>query len=215
MRLVNGIVGIAVTRTTDSRPNFAARTLLRDLEHAKIKSYNAFSSDENWARCIDILTQEAKETNWQYVKRNKTDYSLLAEKVSYYIVPTFIKNKNFILEKQEEILKQARTKINDATIERQVYDLVEYKWKSEELMYECIKKVFKNNNVIHQYRPYFLHTNTGQLSYDVFVCGKNVAFEYQGKQHFESVEIFGGEENFKKQKQRDKIKKILSKEKFI
>ena len=38
----------------------------------------------------------------------------------------------------------------------------------------------------------------------------NIAFEYQGKQHFEPVEIFGGEENFKKGQERDKIKKELS-----
>lgn len=40
--------------------------------------------------------------------------------------------------------------------------------------------------------------------------GLNVAIEYQGKQHFEPVEIFGGEEHFKDQVYRDKLKKELS-----
>ena len=70
-------------------------------------------------------------------------------------------------------------------------------------MFEYVKKIFKNSTVIHQYRPYYLKYKNGQLSYDVFVCGKNIAFEYQGKQHFEPVEIFGGEKNFLKQQERD------------
>lgn len=42
-----------------------------------------------------------------------------------------------------------------------------------------------------------------------------VAIEYQGKQHFEPVEIFGGKENFEKQKERDVLKKKLSDENGI
>lgn len=48
------------------------------------------------------------------------------------------------------------------------------------------------------------------MSYDVFICGLNIAIEYQGKQHFEPVEIFGGEEHFKNQVVRDKLKQELS-----
>ena len=33
-----------------------------------------------------------------------------------------------------------------------------------------------------------------------------IAIEYQGKQHFEPVDYFGGEENFLKQKERDELK---------
>ena len=73
-------------------------------------------------------------------------------------------------------------------------------------------KVFKKNTVIHQYRPYFLRSKKGQMSYDVFVCGKNIAFEYQGKQHFEPVDFFGGEKHFQEQVARDRLKKKLSEE---
>ena len=55
-----------------------------------------------------------------------------------------------------------------------------------------------------------MKSEKGQLSYDVFVFGKNIALEYQGKQHFESVDIFGGKEAFEKQKERDFIKKKIS-----
>ena len=207
-----GIKGTGVSRTTDSLPNSMGRTLLKEYENYQPRSYNAFSFDEKWFKCMEMLTQEAKETNWMYVKRNNQGkQSLLAEKVEYYIVPIMLKDTstNSILAMQDEVLNNA---INGKYkgFEKTTYDIVDYKWKSEELMFECVRKVFKNKEVVHQYRPYYLHTGTGQLSYDVFVCGLNIAFEYQGKQHFEPVELFGGEESFKKGQERDKLKKELS-----
>lgn len=207
-----GIKGTGVSRTTDSLPNSMGRTLLKKYENYQYSSYNAFSFDNNWFKCMEIITEEAKATQWQYVKRNNQGKkSLLAEKVEYYVVPIMLKDTttNSILAMQDEVLKNALSGKYKG-FEKNIYDIVDYKWKSEELMFECIRRVFKNKEVIHQYRPYYLHTGTGQLSYDVFVCGLNIAFEYQGKQHFEPVEIFGGEENFKKGQERDKIKKELS-----
>lgn len=208
----NGMKGIAVTRTTNPLPNSMGRTLIKEYENYHLRSYNAFSFDGYWSKCMSLLLEEAKKNKWENVKRNNLgNRSLLAEKVDYYVVPIMLKDTSLrsILDMQKEVLSNA---LNDKYngYERFKYDIVDYKWKSEELMYECVKKVFKNKRVIHQYRPYFLHTSSGQLSYDVFVCGLNIAFEYQGKQHFEPVEIFGGEENFKKQQQRDEIKKKLS-----
>ena len=53
------------------------------------------------------------------------------------------------------------------------------------------------------------------MSYDVFITGLNVAIEYQGKQHFEPVDFFGGEESFVNVQKRDKEKAMLSKERGI
>lgn len=50
------------------------------------------------------------------------------------------------------------------------------------------------------------------MSYDIYISGKRIAIEYQGKQHFEPVEFFGGEEAFKETVKRDQEKKIKSKE---
>ena len=48
------------------------------------------------------------------------------------------------------------------------------------------------------------------MSYDIFISRLNVAIEYQGKQHFEPVEFFGGREAFEKLQIRDKEKAELS-----
>lgn len=128
----------------------------------------------------------------------------------YWTFTDYMKTKNFS-EKYIDIIINKQHYIKYAS-EPMEYHKVETCWKSEELVYECVKKVFKHNDVVHQHRPYFLRTKNGQMSYDVFVYGEEIAFEYQGKQHFEPVEYFGGKEHFNKQKQRDKLKRKLSEE---
>lgn len=92
-------------------------------------------------------------------------------------------------------------------IERLEHGRFDGKWKSELRVYEICQKLYGKDNVLFQYSPSFL----GQMSYDVFILSLNVAIEYQGKQHFEPVEYFGGEEHFKKQIERDELKRQLSK----
>lgn len=85
------------------------------------------------------------------------------------------------------------------------------RWVSELLVYNIVRKIYKDNNVIYQHRPYFLRSpKGGQMSYDVFICGLNVAIEYQGKQHYEPIDYFGGKGAFEELKVRDRVKKELS-----
>ena len=48
------------------------------------------------------------------------------------------------------------------------------------------------------------------MSYDVFISEVNVAIEYQGQQHFEPVDFFGGQDAFEDVKKRDAEKAKLS-----
>lgn len=83
------------------------------------------------------------------------------------------------------------------------------KWKSEFLVYQIVSKLYPNQT-IYQYHPFYLKTDKGRLSYDIFITGFNIAIEYQGKQHFEAVEFFGGDDSFQDNQRRDKLKKELS-----
>lgn len=47
----------------------------------------------------------------------------------------------------------------------------------------------------------------GSQSLDIFIPSKNIAIEYQGEQHFRSVEAFGGKAAYRKQVANDKKKK--------
>ena len=53
------------------------------------------------------------------------------------------------------------------------------------------------------------------MSYDIYICGLKIAIEYQGKQHFEPVEFFGGVKNYQEQQKRDKLKALRSQENGI
>ena len=81
-------------------------------------------------------------------------------------------------------------------------------WVSETNLYYQLKSVFNETDVIHHGKPKWL----GKQHVDIWLPKHNIGIEYQGKQHDEPVEFFGGEESFIKNKERDKRKKKLFKE---
>ena len=80
-------------------------------------------------------------------------------------------------------------------------------WISETELYYNIKKEFSNLKVIHHGKPKWL----GKQHLDIYIQDYNIGIEYQGKQHSQSVEYFGGETSFKKQILLDEKKKVLCK----
>lgn len=81
-------------------------------------------------------------------------------------------------------------------------------WINETTLYYLIKKSFPNLKVIHHGRPEWL----GRQHFDIWIPEINCGIEYQGIQHFEPINYFGGIETFYKNKERDEIKKTKSKE---
>ncbi len=79
-------------------------------------------------------------------------------------------------------------------------------WISETKLYYQIKNHFKELVVLQHLKPKWL----GRQHFDIYFPFLNIAIEYQGRQHFESIEYFGGEENFKKNQERDNRKRKLS-----
>lgn len=136
----------------------------------------------------------------------------LQENMRYFsLEPRYFKEESRVYQIAKEVLCDVKNGKYDY-IERIEYRKPENRWKSEELVYKIIRKIYKQNGVIYQHRPHFLRSSLGhQLSYDVYISEKKIAVEYQGKQHFEPVEYFGGQEAYERQKQRDEEKAALSK----
>ncbi len=80
-------------------------------------------------------------------------------------------------------------------------------WISETELFYKLKKAFNNQKVIHHGNPQWL----GLQHIDIWLPKYKIGVEYQGKQHDEPVEFFGGEEAFRKNQERDNIKKELFK----
>ena len=75
-------------------------------------------------------------------------------------------------------------------------------WISETELYYKIKEEFPQEIVLHHGRPSWL----GKQHLDIYFPKKNIAIEYQGEQHQNSNEYFGGEKAFKHRKKLDKQK---------
>jgi hypothetical protein len=78
-------------------------------------------------------------------------------------------------------------------------------WISEMNLVNIVRDIFPNEIVNHQASPDWL----GNQRLDIFIPSRHLAIEYQGKQHYEPVDFFGGVEGFHKTKERDKNKKSL------
>jgi len=83
------------------------------------------------------------------------------------------------------------------------------KWISEQQLFALTMDYFPD--AIYQYRAEWL----GKQSLDVFIPERNIGIEYQGKQHYEPVDFFGGLESFKHVQQLDLRKKEICKEQEI
>lgn len=76
------------------------------------------------------------------------------------------------------------------------------RWKSEQKAYVIVRDHYPDAKF--QYQPDFLY---GQRL-DIYIPSKKVAIEYQGKQHYEPVEFFGGDAGYKNNIKRDRRKKM-------
>lgn len=70
-----------------------------------------------------------------------------------------------------------------------------------------IGKILDTLNVDYEYQKTFDDLKDTQLlSYDFFIPDQGILIEYQGIQHYQPVDIFGGEDYFKIQQRHDKMK---------
>jgi hypothetical protein len=88
-------------------------------------------------------------------------------------------------------------------------DVFSVQWKSEYELYELLKDLLSkyNTEVVFHYYPKYLKGQELDLFFKY--KRKKIGIEYQGKQHFEPIDFFGGEESFNKTKERDERKKDL------
>jgi len=78
-------------------------------------------------------------------------------------------------------------------------------WISEAELYHKLCNTFPKEKIVHHGRPSWL--NPQHL--DIFLPIRNIGIEFQGRQHTEPIEFFGGEEALQKRKKLDLKKKML------
>lgn len=80
------------------------------------------------------------------------------------------------------------------------------RWVSEKHLYYRIVNSFPTVKVIRHARPTWL----GQQHFDIYIPSHNVAIEYNGVQHYEPVDIFGGVDGLDETIRRDRKKLRLA-----
>jgi hypothetical protein len=78
-------------------------------------------------------------------------------------------------------------------------------WLTEAELLRLVRDILKDEEVVHQARPQWL----GHQRIDIYVPRLGIAIEYQGRQHYEPVPFFGGEEAFTANRVRDQHKAEL------
>ncbi len=74
---------------------------------------------------------------------------------------------------------------------------------NESLLFRLVEENLPQYTILSQYSPIWL----GRQRFDIFIKEINVAIEYNGKQHYEPVEFFGGEDGFNYTQERDRQKR--------
>ena len=80
------------------------------------------------------------------------------------------------------------------------------KWKSERTLFDIVKRIFPDAEF--QYYPSWLRPQ----NLDIYIPSLNVGIEYQGRQHYEPVDFFGGREQFEHRQELDRRKRQLCNE---
>lgn len=78
-------------------------------------------------------------------------------------------------------------------------------WTNETILYQIICSLFPSYKILRHYRPKFLKG----LELDIYIQEINLALEYQGIQHFQPVEHWGGVGALTLLQERDGIKKRM------
>jgi hypothetical protein len=139
-------------------------------------------------------TDDIRYTGRTHVVEGETFYEI---DVKWYDYDSGEETENPLTELVEEILREAENLLR----ENHGLPRIGEGWVSETQLYYLVKDRFPDAQQ---------HSSPDWLKpqhLDVFVPSRHIAFEYQGRQHFEPVEFFGGIEAFERTRKRDERKR--------
>jgi hypothetical protein len=116
---------------------------------------------------------------------------------------------NFTQALSAELSKQrnrVRRYIEDAIRAEFQFTPLAGKWKSEEKLYGLVRKMLSGYTIKRHFRPKFLD----RLELDIYIPELGIGIEYQGIQHYEPIQFFGGKKGLEKVQARDEKKRNLA-----
>ena len=107
------------------------------------------------------------------------------------------------------IKKQWKSRTDKLYQQMKKEDRIPTKWVNEYRLYRMIQQ--RVSNAIYQYRADWLNAQ----SLDIYLPTRKIGIEYQGEQHYKSIDFFGGEDDYKYRMELDRIKKAKAAEQGI
>lgn len=170
-----------------------------------LKKYPVYNNIiKNW--------KDSENDNYRYYMNPEDTVRPILKALSYCVF--YDKHKrNFYHEdsdfrEDEKMMKIIRQDLKEKYIGNE-------KWINQFNLYKNTKNIFKDTDIkiIREYSPKFLGLQRLDIYFEF--DDKKVAFEYQGKQHYEPIDFFGGVSAFEKRKKLDERKKAKCKRNSI
>ncbi|EJN56915.1 hypothetical protein HSB1_47320 [Halogranum salarium B-1] len=174
--------------------------------------------DKKWAREREIREQkeqaldELRDELAEDIDREERYRRFREARKPYEEMDPLPDDETEELEELQEQLQAQRKGIMD-TVENEVRKAFGHykkgnRWTSETILYQLVESNYPDHTIKRHYRPAFLDG----LELDIYLVEAEVGIEYQGIQHYEPVDHWGGEEGLEKRQERDEKKKRLCKE---
>jgi len=183
-------------------PEVKSKTLRKLLEY----SYNSLSEDLLYDPAMDGLPKSQIDLWLNY---HDEIWSLGEPRVWD---PQFPYNFTQSLQRELQRRRTAiRRYIEDAIRADFEFQALVGKWKSEQQLYEFVKKLLPKAKIKRNFRPRVLE----HLEMDIYLPELGIGIEYQGIQHYEPVAHWGGNKGLAKVQARDERKLLLCEENDI
>lgn len=176
-----------------------ANVVLKDSLNLKSKSFfSQFLKNDQpispravYYKKFFLSTAEYKHYKWIDEYQLKSNY---IRRIPHIVEKAIYAQCKYILKQAEDLYREAigMPKVGEG-------------WISETELYYKIADSFKELQVIHHASPKWL----GRQHLDIFIPKYKIGIEYQGAQHYEPIDFFGGKESYEKTVERDKRKQRL------
>jgi len=177
------------------------RLNLRGIEAYRHKSWRRGKREPDFSTVISMDTIEKADYGTNGIRYTGRSHTIGEQE--FYEIDLIRRNVdrpvdigNPFIELVEEVLREAENILRD----KHGLPRIGEGWVSEMQLYNLVKTVFAE--VQHHATPEWLKPQ----HLDVYVPSKKLAFEYQGQQHFEPIEYFGGQESLENTANRDRLK---------
>lgn len=161
----------------------------------------------------EVLRKYADPDNLEYHPNDVDGYYMYEVKQEYKQKPRLPPEEADELAELKELVDESWERILKA-IENEVrqefgHHEIGSRWESETVLYNLINTKYGDEFTIKRHhRPDWLEG----LELDIFIEEAQVGIEYQGVQHYEVVEAWGGEEGLEERQERDQRTKELCQE---